>query len=334
MEKELTVYDEKIGEVVNTTTGEIIETPQVKKTTDLKSQMLGLIPTAGTVTLTDKQKEILYAKVDDNDVEIRPDGLIYLPWMEYVSRLRDAFGLSWAIIPNGEPKIKDNLVLWGYYLIIQGKLAGYAIGEQQYQQSNAKMTWGDACEGATSNALMRLCKRLGISLELWRPSFVRRWKDQYAESYWSKDRYNKPKLLWKRKTENADKSSVSLKSQQGKEGSGSGLPNGNIKDSDVPLPSESPESQPSLPTLSFGELEAKINQIDNLSHLRNFWKKYRLDIKKLSVNDKHLLTQIKEQIKDTVKKVLELKKEKDSGKTSKEMIDEAFGEDRIPGEEG
>lgn len=149
-------------------------------------QIARLLPQAGTVVLTEEQKEKLYAPVNELDVEIRPDGLIYLPWMEYVSRLHAAFGLEWAIIPKGQPKMNPTKtgILWGFTLMIQGKPAGYAIGEQEYHANNPTMSWGDACEGAKSNALMRLCKGIGISLELWRPSFIREWKKKYAKQEW------------------------------------------------------------------------------------------------------------------------------------------------------
>jgi hypothetical protein len=109
--------------------------------------------------------------------------------------------MSWSIVPKGQPKYNPTKsgIIWGFYLIIQGKLAGYAIGEQAYYESNGTMTWGDACEGAKSNALMRLCKGIGIGIELWKPSFVRRWKAKWAESYWAKDkRTGKDKALWRK----------------------------------------------------------------------------------------------------------------------------------------
>ncbi len=171
------------------------EKPQL----DFQAQIEALIPTAGTIELSDEQKTVLYAPVKDEDVEIRPDGLVYLPWMEYVSRLKDAFGLSWAIIPKGMPSAKDNFILWPFYFVIQGKLAGFAVGEQQYIPSNATMTYGDALEGAKSNALMRLCKGIGISLELWKPSFVRIWKEKHAEKYQTKNKRGETVTLWKKK---------------------------------------------------------------------------------------------------------------------------------------
>ncbi len=142
-------------------------------------------PAIGQVELTKAQTDILYAPVDDEAVEIRPDGLIYLPWMEYVSRLRDALGMGWVIEPDGQPKMGPNKasILWGFRLYVKGIYAGYAVGEQKYSLNNATMNWSDACEGAKSNALMRLCKGVGIGLELWRPSFIRNWKAKYAEKY-------------------------------------------------------------------------------------------------------------------------------------------------------
>jgi hypothetical protein len=196
---------------------EIEERALVKKEEDngklipleFQEEVAKFVQCAGTIKLTNEQELILYDPVKEDDVEIRPDGLVYLPWMEYVSRLRKAFGLSWAIIPQGMPKfMKDSeMIYWGFYLVVEGKLSGFAIGEQRYQPTNATMTYGDACEGAKSNALMRLCKGLGISLELWKPSFVKAWKEKYAESYpgvWPdgkpmKDKFNNQKMLWRKK---------------------------------------------------------------------------------------------------------------------------------------
>ena len=173
----------------------------------VQSRMEELIPYAGTIEITEVQKKILFAPVKDEDVEVRPDGLVYLPWMAYVERLRDAFGIGWAIIPRAMPKLEGGSMYWAFYLMIQGKLAGFAIGEQAYQPNNAQMSYSDASEGAKSNALMRLCKGIGISLELWKPSFIRAWKTKYAESFpavWPDgnpklDKNGKQKVEWKRK---------------------------------------------------------------------------------------------------------------------------------------
>jgi hypothetical protein len=166
----------------------------------MQAEIVKLIPQAGTLQLTEEQKKILYAPINEEDIEVRPDGLIYLPWMEYERRLREAFGLEWCLLPGGNPKKEGNLILWGFWLIIKGKPYGFAYGQQEYFETNPQMTWGDACEGAKSNALMRLCKGLGIGTELWKPSFIKQWKEKYAEQYWEYDEKKKKKVLkWRKK---------------------------------------------------------------------------------------------------------------------------------------
>lgn len=168
-----------------------IEKKEIQKI-EIQDQITALIPLAGTIELTKEQMDILYAPVKEEDVEIRPDGLIYLPWMEYATRLRLAFGPP-VMIPYGPPKKLGNFIHWGFWLIIKGRPYGFAVGEQQYFE-NDRMTYGDALEGAKSNALMRICKGLGISLELWKPSFVKEWKAKFAETY-----EERGKTKWRKK---------------------------------------------------------------------------------------------------------------------------------------
>lgn len=149
--------------------------------------------------ITDKERLKLFAPIDEDDIEIRPDGLIYAPWMEYMTRLRDVFGLEWALIPIDKPMSKNNTVIWGFQLVIKGNIMGVAYGEQVYYPGGT-MNWTDALEGAKSNALMRCCKGMGISIELWKPSFYKAWKIKYAESYkYFNPKKNKEEIRWKRK---------------------------------------------------------------------------------------------------------------------------------------
>jgi hypothetical protein len=157
-------------------------------------KMLG---TAGTLELNETQNKALYSPVEDSDVLIKPDGLIYLSWIKYSGKLTKAFtGTGWAMIPQGMPKIQNNLIVWGFHLVIKGIYCGFAIGEQQYFD-NGRMTFGEACEGAKSNALMRLCKGLGIGLELWDKSFIDRWVSKYADKKWDSNANNgQGKYFW------------------------------------------------------------------------------------------------------------------------------------------
>jgi ribosomal protein L17 len=160
-----------------------------------------MIATAGTLKLTDKQKKILEAPVKDEDVYIKPDGLIYLSWFKYSERLSKAFGgTGWAMVPEGNAKLGRELIIWGFHLVIQGVYCGFAYGEQKYTAAFSKMSFGEACEGAKSNALMRLCKGIGIGLELFDKDFINNWLSKYAEWYWDGD-----KKKWKLKRDSFGK---------------------------------------------------------------------------------------------------------------------------------
>lgn len=151
----------------------------------------------GGLELTEEQKRILYEEFSDDEIEIRPDGLIYVPWFRYVERLRRA-GLRFTFVPEGTPKFipDENLVLWGFWLVIDGKVCGFAYGEANYTPQNERMTYGDAIEAAKSNAIMRLCKDLGIGgLRIWDPDFVEEWKRKYGLTYTDE----KGRVRWKKR---------------------------------------------------------------------------------------------------------------------------------------
>lgn len=174
------------------------------------------ISKVGSINLTQEQIDILYAPVDINDIQIRPDGLIYLPWIFYATRLRKAFGLGWSIIPNGLPKVNTEdyrkFVIWGFWLIIKGIVIGFAFGEQEYFGDSTGMSWTEACEGAKSNALMRLCKGMGISLELWDKEFITKWVKEFAyyELVWN-DKKGKKVPVWHKRSNDTEDKKVPIK---------------------------------------------------------------------------------------------------------------------------
>ena len=156
-----------------------------------------IITTAGTLETNDQQREILFAPAEDDLIQIRPDGLIYLPWSFYAKRLFSAFGSSWSLVQSGEPQREDNLILVRYLLFVQGKYVATAYGEQEYHPNNKTMSYGDAIEATKSNALLRVCKAMGMCLELWDKDFVDGWKAKYAGNKWNEKR---GKLEWFKKT--------------------------------------------------------------------------------------------------------------------------------------
>ncbi|KAM0720871.1 hypothetical protein Q7P37_003156 [Cladosporium fusiforme] len=120
---------------------------------------------------TPEQSAILQAELHPDDIEIKPDGILYLPEIKYRRILNKAFGPGgWGLAPRGETIVTGKLVTREYGLVCGGRLISLARGEQQYFDPDGIPT---ATEGCKSNALMRCCKDLGIASELWDPRFIR-----------------------------------------------------------------------------------------------------------------------------------------------------------------
>ncbi|KAH7887321.1 mitochondrial genome maintenance MGM101 [Phlebopus sp. FC_14] len=142
--------------------------------------------------------EILLAPVDELDVEVKPDGLIYLPEIKYRRVLNKAFGPGgWGLAPRSETNVGPKVVSREYALVCQGRLVAIARGEQEYFDPSGIPTATEACK---SNALMRCCKDLGVASELWDPRFIREFKAKYCVEVFAEHVPTKKKRkLWRRK---------------------------------------------------------------------------------------------------------------------------------------
>ncbi|RMZ71676.1 mitochondrial genome maintenance [Pyrenophora seminiperda CCB06] len=136
----------------------------------------------GSISFTPEQTETLLAPLTQDDVEVKPDGIIYLPEIKYRRILNKAFGPGgWGLAPRGESIVTAKVVTREYGLIVQGRLVSIARGEQQYFDPDGIPT---ATEGCKSNALMRCCKDLGIASELWDPRFIREFTSKMTKEVW------------------------------------------------------------------------------------------------------------------------------------------------------
>lgn len=136
--------------------------------------------------------EILMAPIAPEDVEVKPDGILYLPEIKYRRILNRAFGPGgWGLAPRGETLVTATTVTREYALVVLGRLkpcfskhsrgivntnqlsirlVSIARGEQTYFNADGIPTAVEACK---SNAMMRCCKDIGIASELWDPRFIR-----------------------------------------------------------------------------------------------------------------------------------------------------------------
>jgi hypothetical protein len=143
--------------------------------------------------------KVLLAPLDAGDVEIKPDGVVYLPEIKYRRRLNLAFGPgAWAMKPCGPATVSGDLIFRTYQLYCLGRFVAEATGEQNVRQG---MTQATAEEAAKSNALMRCCKDLGIASELWDPTFIQAWRAKHAVNVWcTNTRTNEKRQLWRKTT--------------------------------------------------------------------------------------------------------------------------------------
>jgi hypothetical protein len=147
--------------------------------------------------VSERQARILRAPIDPDTVDIRPDGLIYLPQIFIRQRLLDAFGPGgWALVPLSRMHIQDETAMVHYALVAGGRVIGEAVGEMKNNRRWERQTEATLREGAKSDALTRIAKDLGIAWECWDFRFQRDWKAKYAVAVWvsKRNRYE-----WRRK---------------------------------------------------------------------------------------------------------------------------------------
>ena len=65
---------------------------------------------------------VLRRPLDPADVEIKPDGIVFLPEIKYRNILFEAFGPGgWGMVPRGEPEVGARLVTREWALMVHGR---------------------------------------------------------------------------------------------------------------------------------------------------------------------------------------------------------------------
>ncbi|KAG6061419.1 hypothetical protein E4U17_001782 [Claviceps sp. LM77 group G4] len=138
-----------------------------------------------------EQFKNLVTPLDVADIEVKPDGILYLPEIKYRRKLNETFGpMGWGLIPKGEAVVGSSIVTREYALIVDGRFVSQAQGENNYFGPEQLPS---AVEGCKSNALMRCCKDLGIGSELWDPQFLRWFRKTHIEEVWAEHMVTKKK---------------------------------------------------------------------------------------------------------------------------------------------
>lgn len=134
-----------------------------------------------SVPITPDEQKLLTREPEDHEVDIKPDGTVYMSWVYIARRLNEAIGIgSWSLVPQSSPQIQDNAIVWPHILYLRDHFVSAAVGECPYYPTNKKMTWASSAEGARSDALTRCAKTIGIGLELWDRRWVAAWREKHC----------------------------------------------------------------------------------------------------------------------------------------------------------
>ena len=77
----------------------------------------------------------LLAPIDPDDIEVKPDGIIYLPEIKYRRILNQAFGPGgWGLAPRGETIVTAKAVTREYALVVLGRyvLSAFSLAQGTY----------------------------------------------------------------------------------------------------------------------------------------------------------------------------------------------------------
>jgi hypothetical protein len=81
--------------------------------------------------------EILLTPIPFDDVEVKPDGIIYLPEIKYRRVLNRAFGPGgWGLAPRGETIVTPKSITREYALVAHGRLVEYPAHSSSFLNGN------------------------------------------------------------------------------------------------------------------------------------------------------------------------------------------------------
>lgn len=168
---------------------------------------------AAELVLTEAQETRLneLSTPSDDDIDIRPDGLIYVGHSYHRRVLTEVFGRGgWAEVEASPVQLKrQGEAEWVYQrwaLYVRGQdghrvFIRSCVGSARWFGDSARANFAETLESVRSDALPRNAAKgsLQIALEPWTKRVGQEWKHKYAIQVWVKDRTGKQEIRWRRK---------------------------------------------------------------------------------------------------------------------------------------
>lgn len=166
---------------------------------EINAALLPAYANASKLKMSKAEIKKLTKAFQQEQIEIRPDGAIFIPHIFISQRLNEVFAPGgWSLICREHYLEEDACEIQAeYILIVRGCFIGEEVGEQAFNQVSDK--YSDALACIAAKALRRICGlKFSCGNQLWQPVFVEKWKAKFAESYRDGE-----ELVWRKKGKEA-----------------------------------------------------------------------------------------------------------------------------------
>ena len=161
------------------------------KTDAISALTMKVYDRASMLVLTTDESKALQADFPDEAFRggaAGKEALLYIEHAHLRDRLNEVLGLGqWSIIQRNRwgqdfsytdrdgKLIEGTTIYVEAMLCVRGCFVDEAIGDMAYYPKNQATNYGDAVEGAKTQALRRCAKTLGVGLQAWKKSWCEGW---------------------------------------------------------------------------------------------------------------------------------------------------------------
>ena len=183
---------------INEATGEVMDAEKVESAIiPVEQSNQDIYAGISRTGVSDEEMKVLLAPPTPDELDVKPPGEIFMAQTFIRRRLNAAFRPgAWAMRALAPAAMQGDQAIQSWGLYVRGNFVAEAVGGAEYQPNNPRLNWSDALESLKSNALMRLCKDLGIASECWDRRFCERFQDEFCVQVW-REKGQKPQ--WRRK---------------------------------------------------------------------------------------------------------------------------------------